>query len=271
MSSTIVGGGVAGGGANDGAGTSGGGAGTTAGTPGRRDRPRLTGEDAGIDGWPMDVDMEPFLYDSMDTSEPRESRNRRSAASSDTVGENSSSLPPLLDAEETVDDEGAAASGVGRSERRDSKILAGTEVKDNLNDSSVDEAKLLPRLSGLLELDSLWETLSECLLELGHTPDHHAVLVLQPAVEAFFLVHASSSEREDKKLNVRESREAQLAHLQQDLPPVSPIEPSQITENVQQRDSEMLDTINSTLLDTTGVPTASLSPDTQKFLTFAGK
>lgn len=47
-------------------------------------------------------------------------------------------------------------------------------------DSSVDVSKLLPRLSSLLDLDKLWETLSECLLELGHTPDHHhAVLVLQ--------------------------------------------------------------------------------------------
>lgn len=70
----------------------------------------------------------------------------------------------------------------------------------------------------LLSLESLWETLSQCLLDLEHTPDHHAVLVLQvsfqsqnsflhrgilnsinlnvfcllfqPAVEAFFLVHS---------------------------------------------------------------------------------
>lgn len=89
-------------------------------------------------------------------------------------------------------------------------------------------------------------------------------------MEAFFLVHASSSEREDKKQNVRETREAQLAHLQQELPPVSPIEPSRAGEN-SQRDAEMLDTHNSTMLDTTGIPTASLSPDTQKFLTFAGR
>lgn len=27
-------------------------------------------------------------------------------------------------------------------------------------------------------------------MELEHAPDHHAVLVLQPAVEAFFLVHS---------------------------------------------------------------------------------
>ena len=43
----------------------------------------------------------------------------------------------------------------------------------------MDEAVLLPRLSSLLDLSELWDTLSKCLLELGHTPDHHAVLVLQ--------------------------------------------------------------------------------------------
>lgn len=31
----------------------------------------------------------------------------------------------------------------------------------------------------LVSLEPLWETLSQCLLELEHTPDHHAVLVLQ--------------------------------------------------------------------------------------------
>jgi E3 ubiquitin-protein ligase HUWE1 len=46
-------------------------------------------------------------------------------------------------------------------------------------------------LSELLDLDSLWNTLSECLKELEETQDHHAVLVLQPAVEAFFIVHSA--------------------------------------------------------------------------------
>ena len=49
---------------------------------------------------------------------------------------------------------------------------------------------VLPRLSEQLMLEELWDTLGECLTELARTPDHHAVLVLQPAVEAFFLVHA---------------------------------------------------------------------------------
>lgn len=49
-------------------------------------------------------------------------------------------------------------------------------------------------LSKTLQLDSLWDTLSECLVELEENADHHAVLVLQPAVEAFFLVHATSTQ-----------------------------------------------------------------------------
>ena len=52
------------------------------------------------------------------------------------------------------------------------------------------EAPGLPRLSEQLLLEELWDTLGECLTELARTSDHHAVLVLQPAVEAFFLVHA---------------------------------------------------------------------------------
>ena len=48
----------------------------------------------------------------------------------------------------------------------------------------------MPRLSDQLELDELWDALGECLIELAKAPDHHAVLVLQPAVEAFFIVHA---------------------------------------------------------------------------------
>lgn len=51
----------------------------------------------------------------------------------------------------------------------------------------------LAPLSETIQLDDLWNTLSDCLVELEETADHHAVLVLQPAVEAFFLVHASTS------------------------------------------------------------------------------
>lgn len=50
----------------------------------------------------------------------------------------------------------------------------------------------LDPLSTTVNINELWDTLSGCLVELEDTADHHAVLVLQPAVEAFFLVHASS-------------------------------------------------------------------------------
>lgn len=66
----------------------------------------------------------------------------------------------------------------------------------------------LQPLSETLQLDHLWNTLSDCLVELEENADHHAVLVLQPAVEAFFLVHASSQQQapqsntEQKKFQV---------------------------------------------------------------------
>lgn len=50
-------------------------------------------------------------------------------------------------------------------------------------------------LSKELKLEKLWDALSDCLSELADTSDHHAVLVLQPAVEAFFLVHASEKDK----------------------------------------------------------------------------
>lgn len=53
------------------------------------------------------------------------------------------------------------------------------------------------KLSDALQLDNLWMNLSECLTNLSLAPDPHAVLVLQSTVEAFFLVHAGTREREE--------------------------------------------------------------------------
>ena len=63
-------------------------------------------------------------------------------------------------------------------------------------DTEEEAGPVLPRLSEQLLLEELWDILGECLTELAKTPDHHAVLVLQPAVEAFFLVHAGMSEKQ---------------------------------------------------------------------------
>ena len=74
----------------------------------------------------------------------------------------------------------------------------------------------LPSLSDELLLNTLWETLSACLRDLADTPDHHAVLVLQATVEAFFLVHAAPTQPEDKKkVQQKETRQEQLAHIQE--------------------------------------------------------
>lgn len=127
-----------------------------------------------------------------------------------------------------------------------------------------DEEVSLPRLSTQLALDELWEALSDCLLELAETPDHHAVLVLQPAVEAFFLVHASAAEKDGTKRREyrRESQESQMSHINQEMAPLSPLAASQ-ENTVNQaivtigRESSAPNTIT------------ALTPDTVKFLKFA--
>jgi len=49
-----------------------------------------------------------------------------------------------------------------------------------------------PPLCDRLALDKLWDTLGLCLTELANNNDQNAILILQPAVETFFLVHAGN-------------------------------------------------------------------------------
>ncbi|XP_071657347.1 E3 ubiquitin-protein ligase HUWE1 isoform X2 [Patagioenas fasciata] len=116
----------------------------------------------------------------------------------------------------------------------------------------------LPLLSEQLSLDELWDMLGECLKELEESHDQHAVLVLQPAVEAFFLVHAT--ERESKP-PVRDTRESQLAHIKDEPPPLSPAPLTPATPSA-------LDPFFSREPSAMHI-SASLPPDTQKFLRFA--
>lgn len=158
------------------------------------------------------------------------------------------------------------------------------------NGQSESEERLpdLPLLSEQLLLDELWDMLGECLKELEESHDQHAVLgkcnflpycitfnawpsalgpndlfdfpVLQPAVEAFFLVHAT--ERESKP-PVRDTRESQLSHIKDEPPPLSPAPltpatPSSLDPFFSREPSSMHISSN-------------LPPDTQKFLRFAGE
>ncbi|XP_036389844.1 E3 ubiquitin-protein ligase HUWE1 [Megalops cyprinoides] len=121
-----------------------------------------------------------------------------------------------------------------------------------------EKAPDLPLLSEQLLLDELWDMLGECLKELEESHDQHAVLVLQPAVEAFFLVHAT--ERESKP-PVRDTRESQLSHIKDEPPPLSPAPLTPATPS-------SLDPFFSREPSSMHI-SANLPPDTQKFLRFA--
>ena len=79
------------------------------------------------------------------------------------------------------------------------------QTRESESDISQQDRFVHQSLSQQLELDELWGMLSECLSALAETQDPHAVLVLQPGVEAFFLVHADHSEEAKQQLKKRSS------------------------------------------------------------------
>lgn len=113
-------------------------------------------------------------------------------------------------------------------------------------DFDTDVDKDLVNLSEMMSLGKLWNTLSLCLLELEHTPDHHAVLVLQPTVEAFFLVHSPSKSSSESN-NESEEQHPEPPENEQFGPALNQVEPS------------------------TSNKTTNLPADQQKFLQFAEK
>ncbi|XP_031573679.1 E3 ubiquitin-protein ligase HUWE1-like isoform X3 [Actinia tenebrosa] len=116
---------------------------------------------------------------------------------------------------------------------------------------------VLPLLSEQLALDDLWDTLGECLTELAKTTDSHAVLVLQPAVEAFFLVHGSERTVPHASPSAGLDVSQRLSTTGLDmLPPSSPgpHSPGPLSPSRQQSVSSV---------------SSDLPSDTQKFLRFA--
>ena len=94
------------------------------------------------------------------------------------------------------------------------------------------------------------------MTELADTTDTNAVLVLQPAVEAFFLVHGSERDEEKEKA-AKQKIESQASISSIDLAQAPSPQSPGIPASPSSRTSSSL-----MILD--------LPPDTQKFLGFAG-
>ena len=98
--------------------------------------------------------------------------------------------------------------------------------------------------------------LGEALTELGETTDTNAVLVLQPAVEAFFLVHGS--EKEEEKKDDKQANGTQSSTSLEIPPSPGPYSPGSCLSPANSRHGSQSSTY------------VNLPPDTQKFLRFAG-
>ena len=134
-----------------------------------------------------------------------------------------------------------------------------TRVTSSNNEIKMEVDKEDDKLYLELQLDQLWTKLSECLVLLSEAPDDHAVLVLQPAVEAFFLVHAP--EKAGKTQDTRAAAAAaepvtqQLAHIND--------------QNIMTSSEVNFPASDHT--DSENYKYSNLAPETQKFLFFAEK
>ena len=163
-----------------------------------------------------------------------------------------------------------------------------TKEPEKHKKDEIDKSECLESLSHLLNLDNLWETLSSCLKDLAGTPDHHAVLVLQATVEAFFLVHAAPTQPDDKKkTQQKETRQEQLAHIQEQQETIAGISEPEIenptlaseTDHSTTSDQQTVELQPIASTSTNQAPSTSavsksisskpLSADTRKFLEFA--
>ncbi|XP_022080949.1 E3 ubiquitin-protein ligase HUWE1-like [Acanthaster planci] len=124
-----------------------------------------------------------------------------------------------------------------------------------------------PRLSSQLALDELWDTLSACLTDLSQTPDHHSVLVLQPAVEAFFLVHASEKDGARDALAGGKPPLARDGSLSQPVPDSAPLSPMPLSAGG--LTTSGAGSFFARESSVTSIVTTNMPLDTQKFLSFA--
>jgi len=157
------------------------------------------------------------------------------------------------------------ASSVNEQMEIDSKDV---QQSSNLNQESLEAENTKETLSNQLQLNDLWESLSDSLLELANAPDQHAVLVLQPAVEAFFFVHAcekDQSKRQTEQNNPLLDSRDNLTSAERDAVDNDSTVASRNVDPSSLNDS-MLASGN---LGSQSTGNNALSKDTQKFLQFA--
>ena len=177
---------------------------------------------------------------------------------------------------ETGTQSGAAQSETGNSQSEaaggnQNEATGATAASTSKPEPSASKQFTLPPLSMQLDLETLWGVLSDCLDALEKTYDSHAVLVLQPTVEAFFLVHGDSNE--DTKASSSAERKSQHNFRSRRLPSFHTISD---TDSLPGSPAPFVDlspvpgtpsTVDMEAVD----PYAHLPQDTARFLKFAGK
>ena len=176
---------------------------------------------------------------------------------------------PQPQSQSVQDQSGSSSTSQAQTQTQSgSNSTAQTQDRTKPQDPDHQAQFLLQSLSLQLELEDLWSSLSACLNALAETNDPHAVLVLQPTVEAFFLVHAGSTE--DSKPLSKRTRNSQSR-----IGRLSSFHTISDTESNPASPAPHLDF--SPMPATPGPgdpeqdPYAHLPPDTARFLKFAGE
>lgn len=211
------------------------------------------------------------------TQQPSRDPTARGNTDSRAAGTSSSTTPSIPGTAEgdggEMEGDGGQAGAAGTSTTETPgpmEVGTSSEKPDELQskDLLASRSFILDSLSIQLQLDELWRTLSKCLDMLAQTSDPHAVLILQPSVEAFFLVHATNTEENKlpKKSRGSSSSRGRLGQLSSFR--VTSETGSNPTSPAPRMD---VSPIPSTPGLTKGEESYShLPPDTARFLMFAG-
>jgi E3 ubiquitin-protein ligase HUWE1 len=231
---------------------------------GEGEGPREVPTDRG-DGEQQQPQQEQRQEQDMDTSQTTTEENAATTTTQSEGGEpssSSSSSQQVTQSQSQNQAEGATAVAATPT-----PITQQTQEPES--DESQQDRFVHQSLSHQLELDDLWGMLSECLSALAETQDPHAVLVLQPSVEAFFLVHADHSEEVKQQLKKRSSTSIPRSGRLSSFHTITDTESNPASPAPALFDA--LSPVPGTPSDADFDPYAHLPPDTVRFLKFAEK